>query len=651
MTLRSRVLSGVALSLLGTGLTAAVPERPAETEPSADGPISNLASLKQLSLEDLMSIEVSTVSRKTESWWSAPGAIDVVTGEDIRRAGAMNIPDALRLATGVQVGQPNARDWGISTRGFTVLAANKMNVQMDGRTLYTPFFSGVIWDVQDTLMEDIDRIEVLRGPGGALWGAYAVNGFIQVLTKPAWQTQGYLASAAAGTEAPGAVSLRYGGKAGARTFYRAYAKYSQYDWTYAKGGGPRTRAASDYARAGFRADTRSDQDTTLTLQGDIYSNKGTPKDNSATPSSGGNIGGQWKRLLDLQSDVQVQAYYDRTSRTYSGPFFEDRSTISGMAKYRTAVGMNEIQVGLDTLVSWDNIRSPTIVTIQPPKRTYTTFGLFAQDTITFVPNVWTGTVGLKGEHTSASGYEFQPTVRLAWTPDATTTIWGAISRAVRPPVRIDQGLLFKTGDLVIFQGNENLKSEVVLAAELGIRRQLSQSLAIDLAAFANRYDDVRSYDNAPTPTTFPWTFGNSLNARSSGVEATILYQPISRVFVKAGYRYLDLVLTKDPGSRDFRNGEFEANDARHVGTVTVRTDLGAHFEIDATLRYQSGLSRPDMAGYAAVDARLGWVPSPRWDLSLIGRNLSDPRHQEFVATNTTNEEVARSLTLKLTCRF
>lgn len=612
---------------------------------------SSATPLKQLSLEELMAVEVSTVSRKTETWWSAPGAIDVLTEDDIRRFGATNIPDALRSVTGLQVSQPNAREWAISARGFDLIAANKMNVQIDGRSVYTPFFSGVIWDVQDTVLEDIDRIEVLRGPGAAIWGAYAVNGFIQVLTKPAWETQGLLASAIAGTENPGTVSVRYGGKIGAHTFYRAYAKYTQYDWTYLPNGGRRSLPSSDIAQAGFRADTRSDADTTLTLQGDVYTNEGTPRDNAITPTSGGNIGGQWRRSLNLNSELQFVAYYDRTARTYGGPFFEHRDTVSATGKYRTTIGSNDLQIGSDLLVSWDDIRSPSVITLQPPKRTYSTFGIFIQDTVALVPNSWSLTLGAKGERTSFSGYEFQPTLRLAWTPSSATTVWAALSRAVRPPVRVDENLLFKVGDLVVFQGNPDEKSEVLNAAELGIRHKITESLAVDVSGFANRYDNVRSYDDAPTASTFPWTFGNSLNARSSGVETTVLYQPITWLNMKVGYRYLDLVLTKDVGSRDIRNGLFEANDARHVGTFNVRADLGHHFEFDTTLRFASRLTRPALAGYSTIDARLGWVPNPTWDFSLIARNLTDPRHGEFVATNSNNEEVARSVALKVTCRF
>lgn len=597
-----------------------------------------------------MSLEVSTVSRKTESWWAAPGAIDVLTDEDIRRFGALSIPDALRYVTGLQVSQPNAREWAISARGFDVVAASKMNVQIDGRAVYTPFFSGVLWDVQDTVLADIDRIEVLRGPSGALWGAYAVNGFIQILTKPAWETQGWLADAKVGTENPGTLALRYGGKVGNNIFYRAYLKYSQYDWTYVPYGG-RSHPSSDMVQAGFRLDSRSDADTTLTLHGDIYTDKGTPRDNSMIPVSGGNLGAQWRRNLGLDSDVQFSGYYDQTSRTYGGPFYEDRDTLSSSAKYRVTKGRHEFQVGGDSLISWDDIRSPSAATIQPPKKTYSSVGVFAQDTIALVPSRWTATLGAKAERTTFASWDAQPTARLAWTPNSRLTVWGAISRAVRPPVRIDEGLDFKVGDLQLFKAQPTQKSETVLATELGVRRMFGERLAVDISGFANKYDDLRSYEYGRTPSTFPWTFGNSTDARSLGVELTAMYQPLSRVFVKASYRYMDLQLTKDPGSLDFRNGLFEQNDARQVGSITVRTEPATHFELDATVRFQSSLPQPYLPGFITCDARIGWAPNASWEVSLIARNLSDPRHPEFLTPNSANEEVARSFLLRITWRY
>jgi iron complex outermembrane receptor protein len=243
------------------------------------------ADLTALSLDQLMDLKVTTASRQPERWWAAPNGIDVVTGDDIRRAGAENLPDAMRLATGVQVGQPSARSWAISIRGMDVLAANKISVVMDGRSLFTPFFSGVLWDAQDTLLEDIGRIEVVRGPIGALWGAFAVNGFIQILTKTARDTQGLLASAGTGTEDPGSFALRYGGKLGEDTAFRVYGKYFQTDWTYLANG-KHAQPATDFLQSGFRLDGRRSHDTAVTLQGDYYTNKNLRSRDTSTAPTG-----------------------------------------------------------------------------------------------------------------------------------------------------------------------------------------------------------------------------------------------------------------------------------------------------------------------------------------------------------------------------
>jgi iron complex outermembrane recepter protein len=606
--------------------------------------------LSNLSLEELMRLEVSTVSRKTELWWTAPGAIDVITNEDIRRAPVLNLPEALRLAVGLHVGQPSAREWAIAARGFNVTASNKLNVQMDGRSLFTPFFSGVTWNAQDTMLEDIDRIEVSRGPSGALWGAFAVNGFVQILTKPAWETQGSLASGAVGSEL-GWFSYRYGGKAGESTFYRVYAKYSQFNSTYSPVTGRRSMPTTDLAQTGFRLDSRGAADTTFTLHGDAYTNKGTPKDHLQNEIAGANLTGQMHRVLAPDSDVTVTGYYDYTSKDYAGTFREIRDTLAGSAKYRRATGTQELQVGVDGLVSWDNVTGPQL-SFAPEKETFYTLSAFVHDTITLVPKRWTTTLGMQALYNGYSGADFQPTARVAWTPDSRTTIWGAVSRAVRPPVRADRDLIARFGTLLVFEGNNDLKSEDVVAYELGGRRRMGERFAVYFAGFLNRYNNLRSYEARNPPfMSFPWTFKNTTNAHSTGVEASALWQPVTRLFIKAHYRYLDLELTKDPGSGDFQNGLFEMNDPHHVAAITFRLDLPRHVELDATLRHVSSLPRPAIHAYTTADVRLGWSPRPDCEFSLIGQNLFDPRHPDFITPNSINDEVARSVTFKATWRF
>lgn len=255
-------------------------------------------------------------------------------------------------------------------------------------------------------------------------------------------------------------------------------------------------------------------------------------------------------------------------------------------------------------------------------------------------------------YTDYAGWDAQPTLRLAWLPDEATTGWAAVSRAVRTPVRLDEDLVSRPGGVLVFDGNNNLKSETVVAFEAGIRRKFGERLAIDLAAFRNVYDNIRSYESLTGPgSAFPWTFKNTLNADGTGAEATVLFEPAAGIFLKGGYRYLDLDLTRDPGSGDFVNGVYEANDPRHVGYLTTRLTLPASLEVDTTVRHASRLRAPVMEGFTPMDLRLGWAPSQDWQFDLVGRNLLDPQHPEFVTPNSANEELARSVTAKATWRF
>jgi iron complex outermembrane recepter protein len=605
--------------------------------------------LKKLSLEELMDIEVSTVSRKKEPWWAAPAGIDVVTAEDIRRAGAQNLPDALRLAAGVHVAQSSARGWAISIRGMNVLAANKISVVMDGRSLYTPFFSGVQWDAQDTLLEDIDRIEVVRGPVGALWGSYAVNGFIQILTKPAWDTPGWLISAGAGTEDPLFAALRYGGRIGPDTYYRVYAKYSQTDWTY-RPDGSRNQPTIDFFQTGFRLDARRPADTTLTLQGDYYTNEDLPLDRPQTIRTGANLLGRWRRTFASDSDLEMHGYYDHTYWIIPGNFEEWRDTVFGAVKYRVPRGRHDLLLGADAMISRDRIGNIGPAHLVPAQYTARTFGAYAQDTIGLVPEHLAFVLGLKLEHNSFSGWEYQPTARLAWTPNPRTTVWTAVSRAVRTPVRIDRDFSFQFAGVNLFEASDDFKTETTVAYELGLRHQPVSSFTFDVSAFVNRYDDLRS--NEPLGATpRPRTFKNSLNAEAYGAELTVMYQPVPRLLFKGSYRYLDIGFSKDPGSPTMSDGDAEGNDPEHLASLGVHVDLSGNLEFDGFLRHASSLPDPATPAYTVMDLRVGWRPRPAWDFSLSARDLLDRQHPEIVTTNSLNEEIHRSYTLKVTWHY
>ena len=606
-----------------------------------------VADLATLSLDELMELKVTTASRQEERWWSAPNGIDVITGDDIRRAGVENLPDAIRLATGVQVGQPSKRSWAISIRGMDVLAANKISVVMDGRSLFTPFFSGVQWDAQDTLLDDIDRIEVIRGPVGALWGAFAVNGFIQILTRPAWDTPGLLVSAGTGTEDPGFFGLRYGGKLGGDTHYRAYGKYFQTDWTYLPNG-EHAQPATDFFQTGFRVDSRRVSDTTLTLQGDYYTNQDLPLERVVMEISGANLLGRWRRTFSADSDVEVQGYFDRTYRLIPRQFEERRTTGSASVKYRRAAGRHGLLVGADALLSGDTIGNIGAAQLVPPERTVHTLGLYGQDTLQVSPRVAL-VLGLRGEKTTFSGYEVAPALRAAWTANPRTTLWAAVSRAVRTPVRIDEDLVIRRNDVTFFEAHDDFATETILAYELGFRHRPADALTVLLSTFAYRYDHLRSTEPAGAAPV-PLTFKNGLGARSYGGEATLMYQPLARLFLKGSYRFLDLDFSKEPDSRDTTGGSAEGNDAKHVAIVGAHLGLPRDVELAAFLRHASALPRPAMEGYTTMDARIGWRPTKRLEISVWGRNLLDRQHPEFVTTNSLNEQVHRSGAIKLTWR-
>ncbi len=618
---------------------------PARSQPL----LASIESMKKMSLEELLSLQVTTMSRKEELWWAAPGAIEVLTAEEIRRSTAQNLPEALRLATGIDVAQPSARSWAVSARGFNVLAANKISVLLDGRSLFTPFFSGVQWDAQDTLLDDIDRIEVVRGPVGALWGSFAVNGFVQIVTKSARDTQGTLVSAGAGTDDPGFVALRHGGRIGRETHYRAYAKYFKTDWTYLANG-RRAQPPTDFFQSGFRVDTRIDRDTHATVQGDVYTNKGTPEDHLQGEVSGANVLARVTRSLAGGADLDVLAYFDHTRRFIPLNWLETRNTTALNVKHRRPVGAHDLLFGVDAAVSRDHIEQIGVATMDPPRRTTHTVSGYFQDTWTISPGLTSLTLAGKIEHNAFTGFEYHPSVRAAWTPSADTTWWAALSRAVRPPVRVDHDLRFDLGGITLVQATDNFRSETALAYEIGWRQRLGETATVDVATFYNEYDHLRTTEPLGA-APLPYTFKNNLRARSFGVETTVMYQPHARLFFKLSHRLLDLDFIEQPGTRDIAHGNTEGNDPRHIVTVSAHASLRWNLEFDATVRHVGGRPDPVSEAYTVVDLRLAWAPTDRWDLSLSGRNLFHGLHRELVTTNSLNEFIGPSATLKATWRY
>ncbi len=410
-------------AISGTRLTSAETSSAAYRSP---------AELKKLSLEQLVDVQISSASRRPEPISQAASAIDVITGDTIRRSGVTNLPDALRLGAGMEVAQIDSHTWAISARGFNSIAANKLQVLMDGRSLYTPLFSGVFWDVQRTFLPDLEQIEVIRGPGATLWGANAVNGVINIRTKNAAETQGILLDAAGGTE-DGYGGVRYGGRIGRDTYYRAYVMREHHDGLTIEGGGD-AHDETDFTQGGFRLDSTFGSDDTFTLQGDGYAGSFGQLGASDVEVDGGNIIARWTRQLGNDASFAVQTYYDRTHRLIPPIFEENRDTFDLEMEGRFVVGAHDVVYGGNYRLSADRIGNlgPSLAFI-PAKATEQLASVYLQDEWRLVPRRFAIAIGSKFEYNTFSQFEIQPSGRFVWTPGGEQTIWGAISRAVRTP--------------------------------------------------------------------------------------------------------------------------------------------------------------------------------------------------------------------------
>lgn len=621
------------------GLLAASPVFAAQVQP---------AELRKMSIEELMEVDVTSVSRRSERVSGAAAAVTVITGEDIRRSGVTSLPEALRLVDALHVARFNSGTWAISARGFNIGTANKLLVLIDGRSVYTPLFSGVFWDVQDLLLEDIDRIEVIRGPGAALWGANAVNGVINIITKSARATQGGLAKLGAGNEDRFA-AFRYGGALGEHSAYRAYAKYRSIDaLAFAAGG-----SAEDPLRTlqgGFRVDGDRGERDAYTLQGDVYRGASGLFQHEDTRMNGGNLLGRWSRRYSASSRLDLRAYWDRTFRRVPGQFEEHRDTWDLDFQHALAIASrHEVVWGLGYRVSSDETENTPVIAWDPAQRTQTLFSAFAQDEIALVADRLRLTVGAKFEVPEYTGLEVQPSIRLAWTPNEHRTLWGAVSRAVRSPTRIDEDSRFLFGPVVFVQGSRDFESEEVIAYEAGYRILPRSDMSLDLATFYNVYDHLRSQEPPAGGAPFPITLANKLNATTYGAEAQLNVQAAPWWRIYGAYTYFHKRLTLDPGSRDRTGGVSEGDDPEHRFAIRSYVDLPRGVELDAWLRYVDSLPNPFIPSYTELDLRLGWRPSDRLELSIVGQNLLHERHAEFFTARP--EEVQRSIYGRTVWRF
>lgn len=634
----------------------------------------------ELSLEQLINIKVTSVSKKETFLENSPAAVAVVTQEDIRRSGARSIAEALRMVPGLDVARVDANKWAVSSRGFNGLYANKLLVLMDGRTLYSPLFAGVHWGMQDTMLEDINRIEVIRGPGASLWGANAVNGVINIITKSAKETQGTLVTGGSGSEEPGFGGIRYGGKLGDNAHYRVYSKYGNHDDSIGIDG--RDGADEwDMFRAGFRLDWEANDKNSLTFQGDYFTGSAggnfTVNQFDLSQSivekldvTGGNILGRWKHTISDTSDLEVQAYYDRVDRR--SPFsFEVIDTFDIDSQHRFALGeRNEIVWGVGYRCISDHNLSTDPIAFDPDSAAHQIFNTFVQDEIKVVPDRLHFILGTKLEHNDYTGLEVQPNARLLLMPDEKQTVWASVARAVRTPTRFENDLRFPIGSIpgsggmppteLSLLGNSEFESEKLIAYELGYRIQPTPDLSFDLAGFYNVYDDLRTTETGaaafePTPqphVEVPMRFGNKLRGETYGTELAANWKATEIWKLGCGYSWLHMRLRPDASSNSSTARDAEGDSPQHQFNVHSYLDLPHNLELDTAIYYVDSLANQNVSSYARLDIRLGWHATKNLDFSLGLQNLLDNRHREFgTSTGAQSTLVDRSIYGKVTWRF
>ena len=622
--------------------------------------------LTELSLEELMDIEIISVSKKEEKLFEAAAAVYVVTGEDIRRSGVTSIPEALRMVPGMQVARIDANKWAVSARGFGDLFANKLLVLIDGRSVYTPVFSGVFWDMQDVLLEDVERIEVIRGPGATLWGANAVNGIINIITRNAEDTQGGLMTTGVGSEELGFGCLRYGGKVGGDVHYRVYAKYFNRDnFVYASG--KEGADGGDVLQGGFRIDWKVSGSNALTLQGDLYDGDVGQMyrivDSLEQPFvrmfgfdtriAGGNVLGRWKHRFSELSDVALQLYYGRTER-------EEAIVAGGVnafdVDFQHQFGLSERQEivwGFRYRLISDEFDGSFTMSFDPESHDYDLFSAFAQDEIALVEDRLRLTLGSKFEHNDYTGFEIQPNARFLWTPHERHTAWGAISRAVRTPSRADNamrfvrqtispGLLFPDTPitLIVMSGNREYESEELLAYDLGYRVHPTDQFFVDVATFYNVYDNLRTYEpgtpfleTSPAPEHLVVLFmaDNKMYGETYGGELEADWRVMDWWRLRAAYTCLQIQLHLDEDSEYTVSEDIEGESPHRQFSFRSSMDLPGRVELDLKVRYVDELPGLNVSRYITLDARLSWHPRNNLEVFVVGENLLDDHHPEFRA--------------------
>lgn len=652
--------------------------------------------LTQMSIEDLLNVEVTSVSKRAQRLSDTSAAVFVITAEDIRRTGATSIPEALRMVPGMHVARIDNNKWAISCRGFTDRFANKLLVLMDGRSLYSPMFSGTFWDVQDTMMEDIERIEVIRGPGATMWGANAVNGVINIITKTASQTTNKLFATGVDADGQSATRFRYGDSAGTKGNFRVYAKRFGQAASYDPGGqyvydpdllkpGEHAFDQWEQSRGGFRMDMDVSSTTALTVQGDVYNGDGGQRIRDVTYSapfqsivndnvhvSGGNLMAKWHRTLSPTSDSAIRFYYDRTYRL-DGQINEKRNTYDLEYQHNFGKGQrHEVVWGVGYRQSEDYNAPTKAAVFRHPHNTDHLLSGFIQDQIALSSSKARLTVGSKFERNDYSGFEIQPSLRLSYDPGKRQTLWASVSRAIRTPSRgetdADVTLKVLQGSpqtmglpvAVVFMASPDLKPEQLIAYELGYRMQPSDSVSVDIAAFVNDYRDLRTVEpgaiiqqlsHNPPHLVQPMYWRNLSSAKVVGIEVSSNYRISPSWSIMASYSRHHMNQFLDPTSMD-TNTSYDVTLAREQFQLRSYLDLPNGLELDAMLYYVDPVNGHGVPKYTRLDMRLGWRRTHALALSIEGQNLLDSHHAEFGGTiSEMPMEIERTVFARATYQF
>jgi iron complex outermembrane receptor protein len=624
---------------------------PAQKHPPAD--------LTEMSLEELLNIEVTTAGKKEQTLAQVPAAVYVITQEEIRRSGATRLPELLRLVPGVQVAQINANTWAISIRGFNYRYSNKLLVMVDGRIVYTPLFSGVYWDMQNLVLEDIERIEVIRGPGGTLWGANAVNGIINVITKPAQDTQGALVSATAGSQNQAMMQARYGGQNRQKQFsYRLYSKYFREGQSPALDSTQSAYDAWSDLVGGFRSEWQAAPRDLLIFSGEVYRASEQQayfapllqppfSQNLTLPlkATEGNLMLNWQHQFAGGSLSSLQGYYDHVDRFFFPLGWQQHMFDISFQHQLRLHERHEVVVGTEFRLHQENVRNSDILSFGTRADVQNIFSGFVQDDITLYPtHVWL-LLGSKFESNPYTGLEVQPSARLRWQPLASHSFWAAVSRAVRTPSRYEEEGQVKPlalpgppglPILLTLSGSQQLVSEKLLAYEFGYRTQPTASVSLDFAFFYNVYKDIIGMQPgqpfleltpAPPHLIAPNVFANNLNARTKGIEMAATYKPRSWWKFSTGYSWLQIRQKASSGSTSLM---VPGDVPKHQFDFRSYCSLPLNLEFDNGIFYASSLTAQRIPAYVRWDSRWGWRPTQHLEFSLALQNLLDPHHPEFV---------------------